>query len=486
MVFSSPPFLFLFLPLVLFGTVLLPRQARNGFLLVASLGFYAWGEPYHYWLMVVSILLNWATGLYLAPAAGSAGAPPKGGDGRRKWLLGLALAANLGLLLHYKYFNFLLANANELAAALGYGPLLLQEKAVHLPIGISFFTFQGMSYLMDVFRGHSAPQKNPFRVGLYISLFPQLIAGPIVRYEDVAREMADRRLSLDGWAYGIQRFILGLGKKVLLANTLGALADQVMALPANEMSAGLAWLGLLCYTLQIYFDFSGYSDMAIGLGAMLGFRFPENFNYPYISQSIQEFWRRWHITLSTWFRDYLYIPLGGNRRGPFRTYFNLFAVFTLCGIWHGASWNFLIWGLYYAVFLILERAFLGALLMRLWRPLRHLYALVVVMVGWVFFRVEELSHAVQYLRAMFWGNAPDQIMHTASQYLYSELAGTLLLGTFFATPAASRLFTLLCQPRKAGQAATQLAAVAMLACVFLLSVLQAAVSTYNPFIYFRF
>ncbi|AGW12251.1 MBOAT family O-acyltransferase [Megalodesulfovibrio gigas] len=482
MVFSSPLFLFLFLPLVLLGTLLLPRQARNGFLLVASLGFYAWGEPYHYWLMVVSILLNWAAGLYLAPA----GTCPRGSDdASRKWLLGLTLAANLGLLLHYKYFNFLLANANELAGALGYAPLLIQEEAVHLPIGISFFTFQGMSYLLDVYRGHSAPQRNPFRVGLYISLFPQLIAGPIVRYEDVAREMEHRQVSLDGWAYGIQRFILGLGKKVLLANTLGALADQVMALPIAEMSPGIAWLGIICYTLQIYFDFSGYSDMAIGLGAMFGFKFPENFDYPYISQSIQEFWRRWHITLSTWFRDYLYIPLGGNRRGPFRTYFNLFAVFTLCGIWHGASWNFLIWGLYYSVFLILERAFLGALLKRIWRPIRHLYALVVVMVGWVFFRIEELPQALRYLQAMVGGNAADQVLHTASQYLHGELIGALVLGALFATPVANVQFRRLCQLGQT-RLAPQVIAFAMLTGVFLLSVLQAAVSTYNPFIYFRF
>ncbi|GAB7079792.1 MBOAT family O-acyltransferase [Megalodesulfovibrio paquesii] len=480
MVFSSPLFLFLFLPLVLAGSLLLPRQARNGFLLLMSLVFYAWGEPYHYWLMLLSILLNWVAGLFLAPPADRAARRT-----RQQWVLGISLAVNLGLLLHFKYFNFLLANINELAAALGHGPLLLLQSPVHLPIGISFFTFQGMSYLMDVYRGHSEPQRNPFRVGLYVALFPQLIAGPIVRYEDVAREMAHRDITLDGWSYGVQRFLLGLGKKALLANTLGAAADQIMALPAGELSMGLAWMGAICYSLQIYFDFSGYSDMAIGLGAMLGFKFPENFNYPYISQSIQEFWRRWHLTLSTWFRDYLYIPLGGNRRGPFRTYFNLFAVFTLCGIWHGASWNFLIWGLYYSIFLVLERAFLGQLLARLWRPLRHLYALLVVIVGWVFFRIEEFGHALQYLKAMAGGNAAEHVLHLPSQYLHSELLGALLLGALFSTPLAYSQFARLCKG-EGRRMAPQLAAFALLTIVLLFSVLQTAVSTYNPFIYFRF
>lgn len=480
MVFSSPLFLFVFLPFILLGTLLLPRFARNGFLLLGSLFFYAWGEPYHYWLMLISIGVNWLAGLALTPTLDE-----EANRRRQKWLLAVAIAVNLGILLHYKYFNFLLGAANDLAASFGYAPFMLMEKPVHLPIGISFFTFQGMSYLIDVFRGHSAPQKNPFRVGLYVALFPQLIAGPIVRYEDVSKEIAHRRLSRDGFAYGMQRFILGLAKKVLLANTAGALADEIMALPPGEMSMSIAWLGIICYTLQIYFDFSGYSDMAIGMGRMLGFRFPENFNYPYISQSIQEFWRRWHITLSTWFRDYLYIPLGGNRLGEFRTYGNIFVVFTLCGIWHGANWNFLIWGMYHAFFLIIERAFLGKVLEALWRPLRHAYLLLVVMVGWVFFRIEEMDQAWAYLGAMFGANQPATIYHTATQYLHGEIIGVVILGILCGTPLVKQRFERFCEKGE-GRWLAQTAAMSILLGLFFLSVLHAAVSTYNPFIYFRF
>ncbi len=481
MVFSSPLFLFLFLPMILLGTLLLPRFARNGFLLLGSLFFYAWGEPYHYWLMLISIGVNWLAGLRLAPSLDH-----EASRTRQKWLLALAIAVNLGILLHYKYFNFLLGAANDLAASFGYAPLMLMEKPVHLPIGISFFTFQGMSYLIDVYRGHSAPQRNPLRVGLYVSLFPQLIAGPIVRYEDVAKEIHYRRIELDGWAYGLQRFILGLAKKVLLANTMGSLADEIMALPPGEMSMSIAWLGAICYTLQIYFDFSGYSDMAIGMGRMLGFRFPENFNYPYLSQSIQEFWRRWHITLSTWFRDYLYIPLGGNRLGEARTSINIFVVFTLCGIWHGANWNFLVWGMYHAFFLVIERAFLAKAIGALWRPIRHVYLLVVVMVGWVFFRIEDMGQAWEYVLAMFGANASTDVLHTATQYLHGEVIGALILGVFFSTPVGKHLFERLSASGEETRRAPQVAALLLLLGVFLLAVLHTAVSTYNPFIYFRF
>ncbi|MFW5734003.1 MAG: MBOAT family O-acyltransferase, partial [Oceanidesulfovibrio sp.] len=297
--------MFLYLPLVLGLYLLGGKRLRNLILFAASIFFYAWGEPFHFGLLLLSIALNYGFGLLIDT--------PESNRPRRKLLLGLGIAINLGLLLHFKYANFIVGNLNQLALDLGAsGPWIVLEDSVHLPIGISFFTFQAVSYLIDVYRGLSAPQKSPLKMGLYISMFPQLIAGPIVRYEHVAAEMDEREMTLPKWSVGVRRFVIGLAKKVFIANTMGALADQVMTLPPNEITTSLAWLGAICYTMQIFYDFAGYSDMAIGLGLIFGFNFPENFNYPYISRSIQEFWRRWHITLSTWFRDYLYIPLGGN------------------------------------------------------------------------------------------------------------------------------------------------------------------------------
>ena len=338
MVFSAPIFLFLFLPIVLALYFVTPSRMRNPLLLGASLVFYGWGEPRFVAVMLASALVNY--GFALAIGAGT----------RRRLLLSLAITVNLGLLAVYKYSDFAVANVNTL---LGWtGVPLLARPGLILPLGISFFTFHAVSYLMDVYRGRVPAQRNPLDVALYIALFPQLIAGPIVRYATIAPEIARRRTTWDGLVWGIRRFVVGLGKKVLIANTLARPADAVFGLPPSEMSAGLAWLGVACYALQIYFDFSGYSDMAIGLARIFGFPFPENFRYPYVSRSLTEFWRRWHISLSTWFRDYLYVPLGGNRRGPARVYLNLVVVFVFCGLWHGASWTFLVWGLFHGVFLV--------------------------------------------------------------------------------------------------------------------------------------
>ncbi|MDH4230112.1 MAG: MBOAT family protein [Nitrospirota bacterium] len=488
MVFSSTVFLFLFLPLVLVLYAMAPRQAKNPVLLAASLVFYAWGEMFFVSVMVLSISANYLCGLLLEQY--------RDGPGARR-ALALGVAANLLLLGTFKYANFLTDNLNALRGSMGLTPLHLDP--VHLPIGVSFFTFQAISYLIDVYRREEPVRHDPWHVALYISMFPQLIAGPIVRYHHVARQLVERTVFLDDFAYGARRFIVGLGKKVLLANPLGAAADQVFALPGAELTPSLAWFAVVCYTLQIYFDFSGYSDMAIGLGRMFGFSFPENFNYPYISRSIREFWRRWHISLSTWFRDYLYLPLGGNRKGPGRTALNLLTVFFLCGLWHGASWNFVIWGLLHGAFLGLERSPLGRLLGRTWAPVQHLYTLLVVMVAWVFFRIETLSATLTHLAAMV-GFAHGTGTQSVGLFLTGEVGFALLAGAVAATPVAPWLARKLghtgTTPKQPGHAPTITTGNAPLALLWgtdlvllvmlVLSAAALAAGTYNPFIYFRF
>lgn len=474
MVFSSNVFLFLFLPLVLAGYYLLPRFLRNGFLLLASLIFYSWGEGFYVLLMLASILLNYIGGLVIERLR------PRGA----RIAVGSFVAVNLLLLGAFKYANFLVDNINVLIAALGVDPIMLDP--VHLPIGISFFTFQAMSYVIDVYRGEAEVQHNPINSSLYIALFPQLIAGPIVRYHDIATQLTSRIVSLDKFGSGVALFIIGLGKKMLIANPAGEVADQIFAIPAGQLDMALTWLGVACYTLQIYFDFSGYSDMAIGLGRMFGFEFKINFYYPYISQSIKEFWRRWHISLSRWFRDYLYIPLGGNRLGPRRTYFNLFVVFLLCGLWHGASWNFVIWGLMHGGLLVLERTAFARVLSGLWRPLRHAYFLLAVMVGWVFFRAEELDYAVVYLASMFGFGTGNGVLYPVAMYLTLDKQLVLIAGIIGSTPVLpwmQQRVSRLAQPLQTGAAFLATAALAM---VLALSAMHLAAGTHNPFIYFRF
>ena len=394
MVFSSPIFLFAFLPIVLALYFVVGRRFHNVLLIIASLLFYAWGETIYILIMVSSILLNYVLAIMIQKGHDS------GLDLRARTFLIIAVIANLCLLCYFKYANFLVDSLDFILNAVRLNWLEVRLSPVHLPIGISFFTFHSLSYVIDVYRKVVTAQRNLVNMALYISFFPQLIAGPIIRYHDIAAQIENRNVTPDKFAYGIQRFIMGLGKKVLIANTLAMAADQVFAIPAAQLTTGLAWLGITCYTLQIYFDFSGYSDMAIGLGRMFGFEILENFNYPYISSSIREFWRRWHISLTNWFRDYLYIPLGGNRGTPARTYLNLLTVFFLCGLWHGASWTFVVWGLYHGAFLILERLKFGKLLNSAWSPVRHLYTILVFMVGWVFFRSDTLPYALEFLKAM--------------------------------------------------------------------------------------
>jgi len=481
MPFNEPSFLFLLLPLTLALYCLLPAGRagpRNAWLLAVSVVFYAWGGKGCVFVILGAVVLNYAAAL----AIGRSRERPRG---RR--VLALAVTANLGLLGWFKYAGFLGANLDALSTRLGLGALLVPRMV--LPLGISFFTFRAISYVVDVYRGDAVAQRHPVRAALYLLLFPQLIAGPISRYRHMADQLGARPVAREQFAAGIRRFVFGLGKKTLIASAVGPVADRIFALPAGELHAGVAWLGAAAYTLQIYFDFSGYTDMAIGLGSMLGFKFPENFDYPYAARSIREFWRRWHLTLSAWLRDYLYIPLGGNRVPPARVYVNLLIVFFLCGLWHGASWRFVVWGLYHGVFLILERLGLGNALERTWRPLRHLYALLVVMVGWVFFRAHTLPDAVHYLGAMFAVAPPTGISDGIGAYLDPYVLTALIVGAVAALPVAPAFARW--RERRASLSvgwAAGFAGVSLLglALLFIGSVMAMAAQTHSPFIYFQF
>jgi alginate O-acetyltransferase complex protein AlgI len=478
MLFSSPVFLFLFLPLLLASYFFINPKFRNILLLVASLVFYAWGEVYYVFLMLFSIFMNYIIGLCISETK------------RKKLFLILGVCANLTILIGFKYANFIVDNLNSL---LSFTPLNQIDLAqIPLPIGISFFTFQAMSYLIDLYRKEVPVQKNILDLALYIALFPQLIAGPIVRYHDVATQIKKRVIDVPLFYSGIQRFVFGLSKKMLIANPLGSVADSIFALPNDEISMGLAWLGIICYTLQIYFDFSGYSDMAIGLGRMFGFKFLENFNFPYISQSIQEFWRRWHISLSSWYRDYLYIPLGGNRKGALRTYLNLLIVFTLCGLWHGASWNFLIWGIYHGAFLMFERLGLLNIVDKTPKLLRHCYVLIVVMIGWVFFRAETVDTSFTFISAMFGGSGIETTWTTLSEYVNYYILLCLIMGGILSTPIYSYIKSHIDNLSSEQEvSSTKIATVGVLDTLLLFSLLSLSfimivANSYNPFIYFRF
>jgi alginate O-acetyltransferase complex protein AlgI len=457
--------------------------ARNALLLAASLLFYAWGEALYVVMLLVSIGFNTVCGYWIDRWRGRRAA------GR---LVVLAVAANLLLLGAFKYANFAADSFAPLLVALGFAPIELTP--IHLPIGISFFTFQALTYIVDVHRRDAAVAPSPLHVAVYISLFPQLIAGPIVRYRQVAEELVSRTVSREAIAAGIRRFIVGLGKKVLIANTLAVPADRVFdAAPAN-LGLAAAWIGTLCFSLQIYFDFSGYSDMAIGLGRILGFHFPENFDHPYTSRSVREFWRRWHISLSSWFRDYLYIPLGGSRGSALRTYTNLFTVFLLCGLWHGASWSFVVWGLLHGTFLSLERTGLEDWLRTLWAPIGHVYTLMVVMLAWVFFRADTLTHALTFLKALGGGGAfgPGQAV-LPQELLQTDVVVALLAAALGSTPwmparyrqvsGDSGTIPLIARPLPPGSAAVRLIFVSAVLAGCAMSL---AAGTHNPFIYFRF
>ncbi|OIK16327.1 membrane-bound O-acyltransferase family protein [Bacillus sp. MUM 116] len=472
MLFTSTVFLFLYLPIVLTLYYIVPRKLKNTLLLVASLFFYAWGEPKFLLILIFFILINYIFAILVDKY--------RDHTVRVKWLLALTVIVNLSMLGIFKYANFFVTNVNSLFGS----SIVLNHIA--LPLGISFFTFQGLSYVIDVYRKDGKAQRNIINMAMYKALFPQLIAGPIVRYQTVADQITDRKETVEKFAVGTKRFIIGLAKKMILANNCGWVADQIFSMPADHLSVGLAWIGAICYSLQIYFDFSGYSDMAIGLGKMFGFDFLENFNYPYISRSATEFWRRWHISLGTWFKDYLYIPLGGNRGTTFQSYRNLFIVWLATGFWHGAAWTFIAWGLYYGVLIMLEKAFLLKVLKRIPKVFQHLYALFAVIIGWVFFRAETFGYAFGYLKSMFGANG-NSLWDQQAVYYSTQYGIIILLAIIVSIPVFNLIRNFLPKGRNAGNVFSRnLIVSAGYVLIFFLSLVSVVSSTFNPFIYFRF
>lgn len=466
MVFSSTIFLCVYLPLVLLGYYICPKKGRNLFLLIASLVFYAWGEPKYVFLMIFSILVNYIFGRLMDKH--------RENKKRLKLMLVLSVVIDIGLLSVFKYTDFIITNVNAIFGA------NFDLLNIALPIGISFYTFQAMSYTIDVYRNDVRVQKNLIDFGMYITMFPQLIAGPIVRYADVQDQLAERSVTTVDFSEGVMRFVVGLGKKVLLANQMGAVWSEIYAL-GGDVSALMAWTGAIAYTFQIYFDFSGYSDMAIGLGRMFGFKFPENFRYPYQSVSITDFWRRWHITLSTWFKEYLYIPLGGNRRGLARQALNLLIVWSLTGFWHGAGWNFVLWGLYYFVILFIEKLFLLKALDKLPKFFRHVYALLLIIIGWVIFASDDVSVLLPFLGSMFGANGAIGGMDV---YTLLTKAVLLIICCIASTELPKKLFLSAtgAMNEKAAFTLKSVLTIALLA----LSMILLIGDSYNPFLYFRF
>lgn len=462
MVFSSLSFLFYFLPTILLLYYILPkkfRYGRNFVLLIGSLFFYFVGEPKAIVVMLLSIFINYIGGI----------AVNSGGEKQRKISLTIVVILNLTILFYYKYLMFIVGNLSKIF------DFSVETKSIYMPIGISFFTFQGMSYVFDVYMKNAEVKKNPLDIALYISLFPQLIAGPIVRYKTVADEIDGRVETLDLFSTGVIRFIVGLSKKVLLANKFGIIADEIFKLNGNyNLSVPLSWFGVLMFALQIYYDFSGYSDMAIGLGKMFGFNFLENFDYPYISKSITEFWRRWHMSLGTWFRDYIYIPLGGNRVSVPRHILNMFIVWFLTGFWHGASWNYIIWGLYFFVFLVIEKYIFGIKFENVPKIFRHLYALIVILVGWVIFKEENSFLLLKYLKAMFSVGLKPTIGGVT--YYLKEYYIEIFLGIIFSTNILKAF----------EKGKKTIPAILIYFILLTLSIISLFSSSYNPFIYFRF
>ena len=490
MLFSSMVFLWVFLPAVLIGNGLISIlvsdrkkciRAKNIFLLIASLVFYAWGGIYYLLIMISSILLNYYGGIWLERKCADPAA-------RKKCLI-IVIAINLGILFVFKYFNMMVVVLENIFDPAGGGSILAMQGTgafglpeIVLPIGISFFTFQAMSYVIDVYRKDVPLQEDLLSFALYVSFFPQLIAGPIVRYHEIEDQITGRHEKNSLRAYGIKRFCYGLGKKVLLANTFAEAADKIWAAGDGNIFGVTAWLGMICYTLQIYYDFSGYSDMAIGLGRMFGFKYAENFNYPYLSDSIQEFWRRWHISLSTWFKEYVYIPLGGNRQGKARTLLNLFIVFLLTGFWHGANFTFLFWGLFYAALLILERLFLGRLLSaNPFKFINHIYTMFMVMAAWVLFRSDSVYQAWAILKGLFVFKGNN---YQVVSFLSMKLILFLIIGILLCGPIQAKYKTWYEKNRH--KAKIMNADLAIQIALFILSVLSLVGGTYNPFIYFQF
>ena len=473
MLFSSLIFLFVFLPLLVAIYYILPRKFRNYILLLFSLIFYAWGGVSYTIILIASVIINYFFVKQLEQNTRQ----------KKKWLI-TGLIINTLVIVIFKYLDFIIENINVVGIFLLNDFSELPLKNIVLPLGISFFTFQQMSLLWDVYRDEK-PQKNNFSsIALYISLFPQLIAGPIVRYNDIVDQIKNRTETIELFRSGIQRFLIGLFKKIIIANSCGEIADSIMSNSIDNVNTPIAWLGIISYSFQIYFDFSGYSDMAIGLGRMFGFRILENFNFPYISQSIQEFWRRWHISLSRCFRDYVYIPLGGNRKGSSKTYFNLSIIFLLTGIWHGATWSFVFWGLFHGLFLIIEKLGFSKVLNKLPKIIRWVYTILVVMFGWVFFRIEELPDAFNYI-AKLCGYGEYNNLHLVS-YLNKERVIILILATLFSSTVFDKARNLLNQFNISNTIFYKISVDFTLISIFLCSIIYINSGSYNPFIYFRF
>ncbi len=471
MVFSSLLFLFRFLPIVMILYFILPRKFRNALLFFSSLIFYAWGEPVYVTLMIFSTVVDYTHGLLVERFK------EQGKMRAARAVVASSMIINLSLLAFFKYTDFILTNINALFGA--NIPLL----NLPLPIGISFYTFQTMSYTVDVYRGDAKAQRNPISFGAYVALFPQLIAGPIVQFKTIADQLDNRRENFDDFAAGVSRFMSGLGKKVLLANSAGMIWDTVLASNLDTLPVLTAWIGILAYSFQIYFDFSGYSDMAIGLGKMLGFHFLENFNYPYISKSITEFWRRWHISLGSWFRDYVYIPLGGNRKGPAKHIRNICIVWLLTGIWHGANWNFIIWGVYFGILLLIEKFFLGKILQKLPSFVSHIYTLFLVVISWAIFAIEDMSKLGKFLAAMF--GAGGSFADNTSMYLLLTNALLFVILAIAATPAPKKIAEKLLTKLGENPAGTVIKNVTFVA-IFIICTAFLVANSYNPFLYFRF
>lgn len=467
MVFSTPIFLFYFLALTLLVYYVVPRKGRNVVLLISSLFFYYWGEREYVAIMFLSTAIDYTHGMLVERCK------KKGNDKGARMAVASSIIFNLALLLFFKYWDFLAGSLQ--AMGLTFMPVL----NIHLPIGISFYTFQTMSYTIDVYRGDTRAQRNIINFGTFVTLFPQLIAGPIIKYKDLGDQINERTTSTEKFASGVQIFMVGMAKKVLVANNVGMLWEAYKAMSAGELTVLGSWLGVIAFTFQIYFDFSGYSDMAIGLGRMLGFEFLPNFNYPYISKSITEFWRRWHISLSTWFKEYLYIPLGGNRCSKPRWMFNLLVVWAATGIWHGASWNYLIWGLYFFVLLMLEKFFLLKVLNKAPALVGHIYTLFFVVVSWAIFAIEDFAQLGSYLKVMFGlGGVP--LMDAKLGYYVTSYLPILLVAAVASTPLGAKLYHKLKTPA-AEVVCTVLVLAGLVVCTAYL-----VDGTYNPFLYFRF
>lgn len=466
MVFSSSIFIFVFLPLVLFFYYISGKKIKNYILLIASLFFYSLGGLSYLKILIISIIINYIFGFLIDKV--------RDNIKLRKIFLIIGIILNLALLFYYKYYDFTIENINEIFNT------SYSIKNIALPIGISFFTFQGMSYIIDIYRNDGKVNKNPFSVALYIALFPQLVAGPIIKYKTIDDQIRNRRESLEFFSYGINRFVVGLAKKVIISDVLASMADNIFNLYYSGIDTPTAWVGAICYTFQIYFDFSGYSDMAIGLGYMFGFEFTENFNYPYISKSITEFWRRWHISLSTWFREYLYIPLGGNRRG--NVYFNLFIVFLVTGIWHGAARKFVLWGLWHGFFILIERAIRN----KEWyintpKSIKYIVTMIIVILGWVLFRADDLEQAIGFIKTMFGYREAIDITFEYSYFINKKLIFWIIISILGSVPFINNKL----KKYKESKSFEVLSTIIILL-LFILSIIFVVDSTYSPFIYFQF